>query len=786
MEFDELFVPPDVADDYAAGMLTRLFGGIIQRLHAAGDDAAAANNWLESIFTVFNSFCLLMMLGVLSYTIYTMVFDTAADGKTFGQAADTKYTILRTLAGVIGFVPVAGGFSLGQVAFLWIVLQGSALTDVTWRRIADNMLAGTPLVSGTLERIPPDAAALVGGFGGAFDTLVTGHLCGMNANLIEAMVSGDGDIQPAEITTQGGTGPIQEVVAGPALEVTSSAWQAFNGRQVVQMAHLTRFEEADGGAAFSGRDNYCGAVALNDSYGAEEDGDGNLEVHLLASRAQQQFSHLAENVMPGFSGRAHDVAQMILSGERDAEALLAPSRAAVYEAVTAYLAGPATSSTINSVIVTDAHEALSAMVTTEGWMMAPIWQRGVAGAVTAIEAPGTTLRMDLVRESRVTDFLSGEGYRVGRFGGDAQIRDLLRKANADQDTWDEVAGYVRSLPPPDAASPSYVSLNDEADTGWTQKSINFVAGKVFEVFSPVASNTEDGNFGYIDPMLQVQKQGAILSSAGTALMGLGVGGDVLAGNVIASATGLGEAASNVTGAMTSIGTTLLVFGIIMSIVLPLVPAIYFYTAVMSWLLQTLEAMFAIPLAILQLFTPSRDATLIGNFSRVLLAVFSVFIRPFFMVVGLILAMMVIAVSLSYLHAIFGRLMFFDAASGMDSGGDGGVFNIIGFAQVIDGVTGIIAMVAFLGVYVLCAFLTVLYGSQIVSEFGEYALNQIGVASSRFTQPSNIADRTVLAGGVSYAGSRNIGGFVGQARTAALKGATRKSISPSDMRSLPRK
>ena len=194
---------------------------------------------------------------------------------------------------------------------------------------------------------------------------------------------------------------------------------------------------------------------------------------------------------------------------------------------------------------------------------------------------------------------------------------------------------------------------------------------------------------------------------------------------------------------------------------------------MSWLLQALESMFAIPLAILQLFTPSREATLIGNFSRVLMTGLSVLLRPFFMVVGLILAMMVISVSLGYLHAIFGRLMFFDAASGTDMGEGAGIATF-GLSTIIDGVTGLVAMVAFLGVYILCAFLTVLYGSQIVSEFGEYAMNLIGVQSSRYNAPSNIASGTALASGLTYGGVRGIGQSVARGQQSFVAGRARSA------------
>lgn len=778
MEFNELFVPPELADDYAAEVLTRLFGGIISQLHGNGDLGIAPTNWLEAIFTVFNSFCLLAMLGVLTYTIYTMIFDTAADGKTFGQQANTRYTILRTLSGVIGFVPVAGGYSLAQVAFLWLLLQGSAFADVTWGRIASEMLDGSPLVSGSLQQIPANQATLVGEFGRTFDTLVTGHLCALNANRIEAILAGNEAISEEDISTlrarphnedtpegrrdvAGGGGPMQEFMFGPYDEVTSSFWRTVNGEQMVEMSHLTLFDERNGSASYGSRDNYCGGVSISDSFVATDSGESELTLGAVASRAQGQFNHLALGVMPGLSDDAYDVAWMIFEGERDAETLLSPSSEAVYDAVRDYLAGPATSSAIISSVVSEAHAELTAMVSEEGWMMAPIWQRGVATTVSAIEMSGNSLEVETVRENRVSAFLRGQGYRIGYIReADSSVREMLAKADIDQDTWDEVAGYIRDLGLPGVDTPSYVSMEDNSNTGLSQRAINAAGYAILDFFSPVASAMEEGNLGLVDPMLQVQRQGAVLATTGAGILG---GGAAL--GLASDMTLRSEVLSSVTAGMTSIGAALFLFGLIMTVVLPLVPTIYFYTAVMSWLLQALEAMFAIPLAILQLFTLSREPTLIGRFSQVLLTVFSVFLRPFFMVVGLVLAMMVISVSLGYLHSIFSHLMFIDAHAGTDMGGG------LGALVLLDGVTGIVSLVAFLALYVLCAFLTVLYGSQIVSEFGEYAMNLIGVASSRYTQVSNIADKTALAGGLSYAGARNIGGSLGatQQRAIADKG-----------------
>ncbi|MDA7966217.1 DotA/TraY family protein [Ruegeria sp.] len=748
-----------------------------------GDETIVVANWLETVFTIFNAFCLLTMLIVLTYTVYAMIFDTAADGKTFGQSSDTKYTILRIVAGVIGFVPMVGGFSLAQVAFLWLVLQGSALADVTWRNVADDMLSGTPLTSGSFAQVPPESEKLVQQFGGAFDALVTGHICAINANRLERVINGDENVTRDEVSATGTTGVIRLRQSAVHLEDTSGFWDGVGGRQVVGMSYQMFFGEEAGGVAYSGRSNYCGSVAATDSYSAIENGSG-LEVGLMAGRAQQQFAHLAEEVLPELSDAAQLVAFSIYDGERDSDALLAPSRAAVYTAVASYLSGPAIASTISDDVIEDVHEGLLNMVTTEGWMLAPVWQRGVASTVTAIEFPGDTLAMQINRNNLISDFLSGRGYARGS-REESLTLDLLTKANADQDTWDEIASNVVNLSLPDVETPMNAARGEVPQSVIDQRAINRLYSGILNVFSPVATNTAEGNFGFIDPMLQVQRQGTILAGAGgTALtlgVGINVGNQSILGRGASFILGTGEAVGMASSGLTGVGVTLLIVGLVMMIVLPLVPMIYFFTAILSWLLQILELMFAWPLMLLRMFAPSREASLIGSdLSRALLTTLGIFLRPFFIVAGLVISMMVISVMLYVLHTFFGRLMFFDGISGADT-----VPDLAGFAATaVNGTIGIVVMVFVLIIYVLLAFLTVLYGSQIISEFGETAMNLIGAGLGRFTQPGAIADKTVMAGGLGYMGARSVGAQVGKAHNDLGKIA--KQGQDGGARGLPRR
>ena len=787
MEFDELFVPTGINEDYATGVLTRLFGSIVPQLHAGFDEGTVSivgGNWLETIFIVFNTFLLLGMLVVLSYTIYAMIFDTAADGQTFGKSADTKYTVLRTVIGVVGFVPVAGGYSLAQVALLWLVVQGSALADTTWRRIADEMLAGTPLVSGTISTVPPNQAARIRQFGEVFDTLVTGHLCGINANDISLMLSGAAPANPAErsamVSTQGATGgPIREVRGGVSIE-TSEEWSVFSGDIATGMMRTSiSFGEAAGGASYGGRDVYCGSVLVTDSYSGVVNGSGDIETGLMQARAQAQFEHFATNVLPRLSDRAHTVAMSIYNGERDQTNLLTPSRAAVYEAVASYatVSGSGVSGLDDAATIAAVHEELSGQVTLQGWMLAPVWQRGVAQTVGNLEMPGDTMQLAAVRENRITDFLSGRGYSTDR----GTTFDLLTSANIRQDTWDEIAGAVRALPPPDAAIPQTIGLGATPDV--SDSVAQGLYTTILDFFSPVATATAEGD-AFVDPMLQIQRQGQVLTIGGAGALAVGttinVANDSMIGRAADFIFGTGDVVDGIAGSLVSIGTTVVLTGTAMMILLPLIPLFYYYTAVLNWLFQIVELMFAIPMATLRMFLPSRDGTLVGDMQPVLLAVLSVLLRPFFMVVGLILTMMLLAVALTYLHELFASLVFFIYPGGAGSPDLADATAVGAAANAAYGLMGLVKVLFFLAVYVLLAFLTVLYGSQLISEFGDFAMQLIGAAVNRYAQTSNIADRTALAGGLSYAGMRNVGAHAGAFRKEQLlaKRESGRSLPPA--------
>lgn len=111
-------------------------------------------------------------------------------------------------------------------------------------------------------------------------------------------------------------------------------------------------------------------------------------------------------------------------------------------------------------------------------------------------------------------------------------------------------------------------------------------------------------------------------------------------------------------------------GLMLSYVLPLLPFIRFLFGVMGWLLNILEAIIAIPLVAVAHLT-TRGEGLSGDLARsAYFMIFSIFLRPALLIVGMIVALMMFSVSISVLNDMYkyAVLGFRGTATGQANGG----------------------------------------------------------------------------------------------------------------------
>jgi conjugal transfer/type IV secretion protein DotA/TraY len=114
-----MFTPKE--ESYAAGSLKRIFGCAIdnfwtfQSVAPASGSCGAADTIIGQAINYFNVGCLVFAAVVMTYTLYSLVADTANDGAVLGNSSDTKYTLFRSGIGAALALPVANGYSVVQL-----------------------------------------------------------------------------------------------------------------------------------------------------------------------------------------------------------------------------------------------------------------------------------------------------------------------------------------------------------------------------------------------------------------------------------------------------------------------------------------------------------------------------------------------------------------------------------------------------------------------------------------------------------------------------------------------
>jgi len=702
-DFSSLFERSE--GDYAGSLLERLFGGVIPYLQGTADDLGAGN-WLSTIFGLFNTAGLLAVLIVTSYTIYTVIMDTASDGKVFGQRTDTKYTIMRTMAGLIAFVPVSGGYSLAQVAMLFLVLQGSALGDVVWTRTADAALRGQPLLAQPAGQ-SVNNFAIQGQFASAFDALVNGHLCAINANSIVSLLGG---------SSEPNLDKPMEAKSSEIIEVSPHNVERATGLRA-RLQHAIRFE--DSSSSYAGRANFCGGVQNSAVIRQSLPGTTIMFAdHVAAARVRAQFVNYVSTI-DTLSNDARALALQIHEGQRDVPTIEDAARTAVRRATANYASGAATNLAFSHSEAQAVHDGLLADASKKGWLFAPAWQRGISMGSSWYGSPDGDLRLQAVRENNLVEYLQGQGRRIGS-RHDTVTTSMLAKASDDFETWDMMSPFLAGLSDPDedkADEGTYSGLTQQKNS--YSRVLNWLYQSMLDLFTPIAA--DDDGFGYVDPMVSISKQGQSLMQIGGVLAG---GGALASGlgsflswvpgaGKIAGALG-GELLETVGGAGLTAGVAFAFLGFVIGTLVPMIPFGFYIGAVISWVILVVESMFAVPLAVLSLFAPAREGSLIGSWNRILLSIFGIFFRPFFTVVGLIFAMMLMSFSLRYLYDLFYILMEFMVPS--------------------ETVWSIFMMLGFASMYVMLTCIIVLLSAQLITELGDGAMNWLGVtfsASSKF-------------------------------------------------------
>ena len=198
---------------------------------------------------------------------------------------------------------------------------------------------------------------------------------------------------------------------------------------------------------------------------------------------------------------------------------------------------------------------------------------------------------------------------------------------------------------------------------------------------------------------------------------------------------------------------MIIFGLIFTVVIPFVPLVYFLSAVIGWLVLAIEAMFAMPIAVIMLIAPARQSIFIGSNHNIILTLLGVLLRPFFIVAGLVATYVLARVGLDFVNVVFSGVMSMIAP-------EADVANIFKFLAAVV-------------VYIIVVFYMMLHLCGLIAGLGDYALGWIGVGMSTLVKANPAENmQRILPGGRDVPG-RNLGagtlGRLGTGKGAQAKG-----------------
>jgi conjugal transfer/type IV secretion protein DotA/TraY len=128
-----LFTPP--AGDESMHIIGTIFGPNIGNIALGGH----ANPALMRMFEIFNIIAVSLGTIIVSYIAIISLVNTAQEGKTMGKKWAGIWIPMRSILGMMLLVPTPGaGYSLVQVAVMWIVMQGIGAADQLWNIVLDH------------------------------------------------------------------------------------------------------------------------------------------------------------------------------------------------------------------------------------------------------------------------------------------------------------------------------------------------------------------------------------------------------------------------------------------------------------------------------------------------------------------------------------------------------------------------------------------------------------------------------------------------------------------------
>ncbi len=663
---------------------------------------------LGAMLQIYNTGILVLASGVALWSIIMMIMESAHHGEIGGKRHSELFAPLRLIFAIGLLVPVSSnGFNGIQVLTVYVAHAGSALANVVWNQFAQNLFNVTPTYN-----VQPTVDLNTFAQNATLDIA-----CNLQGQAIST-VSGGSNAPKTPPTP----------VAIPGQSSTSNPGAAPSTASItLRNVIVYSYQSSDG---------LCGTVTIGSPDSTIVPGHENdfltfytdTIVPALTPLAQAYINAAAPN------GSAYNNPTTPFSGPQWQTLIQG------FETKLATTAQGASKTYTDSVLGSTAWAGLKTEAGTDGWAGAgAIFFRLAniaknAQAIQQIEMNASPPNIDLLPvnvEAHVADSCLS-GYGLGAAQGimlcppqsDATAN-ILKKINTDVQGAQAASGKTQGLSKDDATTQSVVTYI--FDTVGLSNMTKWLNGN----FSSASDSTSATAVSFGQPIFSIASFGNILMGITSALFA----GAAIAGvSVFGTSVGMGFAT-----VFTVFGTILFPMSLILSVYLPLIPAIRFFFGIMTWLMTIFEAMVTMPIILLYSIQ-SHGEGLFAHGQQGYLIILQMMLRPVLMIFGLL-------ASITIFDTLYNFLGFsvFSTWWGMSNSGQN--------------MTSIMSMFAFVLVYGFLLYSVANVAFSAINGFPDRVLAWLGSSTPIQTQGTGQE-------ALEHAQSMNVG-FIGRSTDAPI-------------------
>ncbi|APR37346.1 hypothetical protein BTO02_01655 [Paraburkholderia sp. SOS3] len=608
--------------DKSMSLLELVYGSIVHNPLAAGGGSGGV---IAQLFLVLNS-CMLAVGTIWAmYHFGSAMIATGQDGEFMGQKKSSPWFIIRLGVGFSGLVPIFGGYCGAQMAMLWGTMAGVGIANLSLDTAVAVLNSGGSMIA---TPAAPQATTLA-------KALFEANLCAQAANTAIANMPNDTgvSVDPAE--------SFAPFATGTKIVLMNQRGLSCGGAEI-DIAAPPSIPQYDGMAVYANDPN----LAYSQLLAAHQSALTSMQ-STLAAAAQTYVSAINGQALP--AAPANAINQAALQYQATITKAIADSSSGI--------------SQLASVIQSNLQR--------DGWIMMGAWYQTFAQA-----------------NSQLTSLANATATAVpGTDPDNMPYPQVYRKVVATYAQQNQQDASVTTSQGP-------ANLSGSGITGMTDA--KSILGKIFDgqgwIRRVVNLNSGQAQGGATNPLIGMKNLGDYILDAGwtalagyIALEGLAAAKETTAGKLVSTAMsvatfGLSDVVSSAaSGALKALGPFLVVmlitmffFGAMLSVYIPMLPFIIWFSGVVSWYAVVGESMVASPLwAMTHLDGEGEGLGQRPTHGYIFLL--NVMFRPVFMEIGFVLAAAGIVVLGTLLNSMFGVAM---ANAQYDS--TTGVVSIIGY------------------------------------------------------------------------------------------------------------